>query len=299
MTRPTMEIAYRIAHELLKDRLKEKAPEMLAALEEIQEADVLVVRGQYDRIEEVFHHSGTPFTPVRGSDLSRVHLRPDQIVFVNCPGVVPVTSLRSLAAFVEDGGFLFTTDWALRHVVEPAFPGYLEYNLRRTADEVVRVEIRRSDDPFLSSLLGPEDDPQWWLEASSYPIRILNPEKVEVLVSSAEIKERYGEAPVFVAFEVGAGKVYHMISHFYLQRSETRTMRHKAPSSAYLAEKGIGPEMMEKYRTLGTDTLDTGTVESAYTSQTITSRILLDKIRQKQQRARRDEDDEDAAKPQG
>ena len=281
MSKPTMEAAYRIAHELLKDRLQQNAPEMLAALETIQEADVLVVRGQYDHIEDVFRHSGTPFTPVLGNDLARVLLRPDQIVFVNCPGLIPEPALRSLAAFVQDGGFLFTTDWALRHVLEPAFPGYVEYNQRRTADEVVRVQIHQGDDPFLSSLIGADDDPQWWLEASSYPIRILSPEKVSVLVTSGEIRERYGEAPVFVTFDVGSGKVYHMLSHFYLQRSETRTLRHKAPSSAYLAAKGIAPELMSKYRNMGAEALDTGAVESAYTSHTITSRILLEKARQK------------------
>jgi len=299
VTKSTMEAAYRIAHELLKDRLRQKAPEMLAALEEIQQADVLVVRGQYDHIEDVFRHSDTPFTPVAGPGLSDVRLRPDQIVFVNCPGVMPQASLRSLAAFVQDGGFLFTTDWALRHVLEPAFPGFVEYNMRRTADEVVRVEMRQSDDPFLASLIGPDDDPQWWLEASSYPIRILQPEKVEVLASSGEIRERYGEAPVFVTFEVGAGKVYHMISHFYLQRSETRTLRHRLPSSAYLAEKGIGAELMEKYQALGTGGVDTASVESAYTSQSITSRILLEKRRQKQRASRKANHDQDAAKPEG
>jgi hypothetical protein len=303
-----MEAAYRIAHELLKDRLQEKAPEMLAALEEIQEADVLVVRGQYDRIEDVFRHSGTPFTSVLGNDLNQVNLRPDQIVFVNCPGVMSEPALRSLAAFVQDGGFLFTTDWALRHVLEPAFPGYIEYNQRRTGDEVVRVEIDQSGDPFLASLIGPDDDPQWWLEASSYPIRILDSGKVSVLVRSGEIRERYGEEPVLVSFDVGSGKVYHMISHFYLQRSETRTLRHKAPSSTYLAEKGIAPELMAKYRRMGSEILDTSSVESAYTSHTITSGILIAKVRQKQHlprtagaggQARRAKDDKNAAKPQG
>jgi hypothetical protein len=299
MSRSTMEAAYRIANELFKDRLREKAPEMLAALDEIQEADVLVVRGQYDHIEDVFHQSGTPFTPVSGADLGRAHLRPDQIVFVNCPGIVSEPSLRSLAAFVHDGGFLFTTDWALKHVLEPAFPGFVEYNQRRTTDEVVRVEILKEGDPFLSSLIGPDDDPQWWLETSSYPIRILNEEKVSVLVTSAEIRERYGEAPVFITFEAGSGRIYHMISHFYLQRSETRTMRHRAPSSAYLAEKGIPAEKMAKYQRLGAERIDTGAVESAFTSQSITSRILLEKIRQKQARARRARDDQDTPKPEG
>jgi hypothetical protein len=76
-------------------------------------------------------------------------------------------------------------------------------------------------------------------------------------------------------------------------------MRHRAPSSAYLAEKGISAEKMAKYQRLGAEAIDTGSVESAFTSHTITSRILLEKIRQKQARARRARDDQDTPKPEG
>ncbi len=76
-------------------------------------------------------------------------------------------------------------------------------------------------------------------------------------------------------------------------------MRHKAPSSVYLSEKGIAPELMEKYRRLGAEGLDTGSLESAYTSHTITSRILLEKARQRRGHAQRSNDDKNAAKPEG
>ena len=65
----------------------------------------------------------------------------------------------------------------------------------------------------------------WWLENSSYPIEIIDKEKVKVLVRSDELKRRYRHDPIIVSFEWGKGVVYHMISHFYLQRSETRTKK--------------------------------------------------------------------------
>lgn len=65
----------------------------------------------------------------------------------------------------------------------------------------------------------------WWLESSSYPIEILDKKKVKVLVRSDELKRRYKHDAVIVSFEWGKGIVYHMISHFYLQRSETRTKK--------------------------------------------------------------------------
>lgn len=222
-------------------------------------------------------------------------------MFVNCPGHFSPLGLRKLSAFVEVGGFLFTTDWALKHVLEPAFPGYVAYNHQKTRDEVVRIEVIDKDDPFLASILGPDDDPHWWLEVSSYPIQILDPARVKVLITSPEIRERYGEAPVFVTFDVGAGRVYHMISHFYLQRTETRTARHRLKAEKYLNEKEIAPELMAKYRAMGVEGLDTGSVESAYMSHSMMRRIMHEKSRQRREEALRKKKEEGDAqeKPSG
>jgi len=273
----SMNKAYRIAGELLRDRLKNVAPEVLSELENVKQADVLVVKGEYDHIEQVLSLSRTPFTLVSPQQMDDVELRPDQIVFINCPGHIGPKGLRKLTTFVAAGGFLFTTDWALKHVLEPAFPGYVEFNQRKTADEVVRVELLDTVDPFLKSLLGPDDDPQWWLEGSSYPIRILNKDKVHVLVTSKEIEGKYGESPVFITFDYEAGKIYHMISHFYLQRSETRTARQQASAANYMAEKEIPEELQAKYAAMGIDEAPLGDVESAYTSAAMLNKIMYDK----------------------
>jgi hypothetical protein len=134
-----------------------------------------------------------------------------------------------------------------------------------------------TDDPFLKSLLGPKDDPQWWLEGSSYPIQILDKEKVKVLVTSKEIEQKYGEAPVFITFDYGEGKIYHMISHFYLQRSETRTKRQKLSGEKYFFEKELKISAMPKYEELGLKDASLGDVESAFTSSAMMSKIMFDK----------------------
>ena len=123
--------------------------------------DIIVTQGQYDHIEEAFSLGQITCTRVDPRQIDEANLRPDQVIFVNCPGHFSPQGLRKLHQFVEEGGFLFTTDWALKHVLEPAFPGFVEYNGRSTADEVVRVEILDRADPFLSSILGPNDEPQW------------------------------------------------------------------------------------------------------------------------------------------
>ena len=168
MIKENMHKAYSIANELLRDKLKEEAPDILADLDDINESDVIVTVGQHDRIESVFSKVNTPHNLIHPEQLRGLRLDPDQIVFVNCPGQFDDRGLRRLNQFVEEGGFLFTTDWALKHVLEQAFPGYVRYNNQSTADEVVRVEVLSGDDPFLNSILGPDDDPQWWLEGSAF-----------------------------------------------------------------------------------------------------------------------------------
>jgi hypothetical protein len=280
MGKKDMTSSYRIAQELFKDRLRKQSPETLELLDDIHAADVIVVKGGYDHIEQVMDSADTPYTLIEPETMDKARLRPDQVLFINCPGIFNKKGLRKLESFVRSGGFLFTTDWALRNVIEPAFPGFLEYNDRPTLDEVVRIEILDRDDTILQSVLDENDDPQWWLEGSSYPIKILDLEHVRVLVQSKELKERHGEAPVFVSFDHGEGQVYHMISHFYLQRSETRTARHAKPSSDYLAAKGVAAADMPKFKEMGSDEFPTSDVESAYTSIAMVKAVLLKKKRQ-------------------
>ena len=87
-------------------------------------------------------------------------------------------------------------------------------------------------------MLDGQDDPQWWLEASSYPISVVDAERVKVLITSRELGEKYGERPVAVWFRWGEGDVFHMISHYYLQRTEERTARHRGKAEALLRGEG-------------------------------------------------------------
>ena len=282
-----MKRAYRVAEELLRDRMKERAPGALDDLESLVDDDVIVTTGCYDWIQSVFQASSVPHRVMDPRKLERIRLDPDQVVFVNCPGKFSRRCVHKLRQFVHEGGFLFTTDWALKNVVEPAFPGFVEYNGRPTKDDVVRVEFERTEDPFLDSIVGPQDEPQWWLEGSSYPIRVLREDAVEVLIRSKELEQKYGESPVLVAFDFGAGRVYHMISHFYLQRTETRTKRQQASAMDYVAEKEIDPEIWGKYEDMGAGATTLGAVESALMSSGTMRSVLHAQIRRKKERAAR------------
>ena len=291
MIKNKMSTAYRVAQEMIKDKLKDVDEDMAAEFEELGQSEVIVSKGVHDYIEQVFNGIGLKHNLINPQQFEKIDLDPDQIIFINCPGSVTSKGLRNLVTFVEKGGFLFTTDWALRHVIEPGFPGYIKYNNRPTSDEVVRVDILAEEDPFLQSLIGPNDDPQWWLEGSSYPIEILNHKEVDILIKSKEIEKKYGESAVFVTFDYGKGKIYHMISHFYLQRAETRTARHAKSGAEYANEKlNMDPYRKEKYMNMGIDDANLSDVEAAYSSSSIMNKILWDK-RKMAEMEREDEKD--------
>ncbi len=291
MIKNKMSTAYRVAQEMIKDKLKDVDEDMAAEFEELGQSEVIVSKGVHDYIEQVFNGIGLKHNLINPQQFEKIDLDPDKIIFINCPGNVTSKGLRNLVTFVEKGGFLFTTDWALRHVIEPGFPGYIKYNNRPTNDEVVRVDILAEEDPFLQSLIGPNDDPQWWLEGSSYPIEILNHKEVDILIKSKEIEKKYGESAVFVTFDYGKGKIYHMISHFYLQRAETRTARHAKSGAEYANEKlNMDPYRKEKYMNMGIDDANLSDVEAAYSSSSMMNKILWDK-RKMAEMEREDEKD--------
>lgn len=269
--------SYAAGAAVAKERLAAERPDLDAALRAVDEHDIVVVPGCYDHCELVLDALELPFTELPADQLPAARLRPEQLLVVNCPGHLPDRAIPVVRRFVTAGGSLFTTDWALRHVIEPAFPGVLAYNQRPTGDDVVRIEIRTADNPWLAGVLDSGDDPQWWLEGSSYPITILDPDRVEVLLSSRELADRYGEAPVAVRFTHGRGEVFHMISHYYLQRTDLRTARHTQGAGTYFAEKGVSLSVPMAASIEG---LSVGDVESAASS----ARFMANVVSAKKQR---------------
>jgi hypothetical protein len=278
------ERSYSVGGRIARERMRREAPLGDEALRQVEASDIVVVEGCYDQVQRVLGALELPHTSIRADQLGQAPLGTDQMLVINCPGHVPGRVLPRIRDFVERGGSLFTTDWALRHVLEPAFPGLVEFNERPTADDVVRIEVKSSDNPFLRGVLDDGDDPQWWLEASSYPIRVLDPERVEVLITSRELKERYGEAPVAVLIRYGQGEIFHMVSHYFLQRTDLRNARHQQPAAAFTAEKGVvlGPELQA-----ASADLSLGDVESAAASSRWLANIVADKKRKALERRSR------------
>lgn len=262
--------AYQLAVEIIKASLSGEEKDAKAA---ISKSDILVVSGGYDQAEDVLDLLEIPFKLIQPHELKDLQLTPSQTLIVNCPGSVNIKAVSKIASFVKDGGTLLTSDWAIKNVVERAFPGIVRCNNCATADEVVRIECKNPDHPILAGCLHSGSELFWWIEGSSYPITVIDDDRVEVLLTSRELEHKYGEAPVAVKFTFGKGRVFHSIAHYYMKCTQDKTSRHKSSWKNYVNE--IGAKSLLPKDTSNYDDLTTGHLEAAYTSARILHNLIV------------------------
>ena len=225
-----MATAYNLAAAAVKRRFAVEHPDYLGVLGSVTKRDVAVFDGCYDRVQEVLKRLAVPYVmnPKRKIDDAR-------IIFANCASADTHHLAGSVESLVGNGAWLISSDWSLHNVVAPAFPGTVrKHSGPNTADEVVSVE------PGLNSyweevvVLGA--DPQWWLEGSSYPIEILDQDRVSVSAASHEMLVKYNAPAVAVQFDWHRGRVFHVISHFWLTRSRTPAEKYRGPCTEFLKQ---------------------------------------------------------------
>ena len=232
MKSDTRDRAYKAAATITREQLRRDAPERARTLDEVEASDVVVVAGCYDHVESVLGALEVPHVLVQPEQVDRPRAAARAAAHRQLPGPglgrgdrphPPLRRGRREPVHHRLGA-------QARH--RAGVPRRARLQRRPTPDDVVRIEVRDHDNIYLQGVLDGQDDPQWWLEGSSYPITVLDTERVQVLITSRELGEKYGEAPVAVWFRWGEGDVFHMISHYYLQRTELRTERHAGAAAA-------------------------------------------------------------------
>jgi len=199
-------------------------------LKDIREGShkIVVVSGQYDSIESILSTLGVPYNLVSEFEVNNgdYSFEEADAVFINCcGGHLNDKGLSKVKEYVDKGGKLITTDWAVKNVIEKVFPGTIRFNGRQTSDDVVVVEPQGDLGKRLIGLDYEGAEPKWWLEGSSYIIEIENKAIVAPVIMSEELKEKYGSPYVAVVFPYGKGAVMHFVSHLKAQRTEARNKR--------------------------------------------------------------------------
>jgi hypothetical protein len=222
-----MQTAYRVAALAVRQRFAEQHPEELEVLNRVRREDVAVYSGTYDHVENVLKCLEVPVT--MNPDPEALKAR---IIFLNCSGNYGRRQTDLLGRQVEEGKWLVSSDWALGQFLEHVFPNTVRWTRRATGDEVISAEPYQ--DSIWSEVVVLGADPQWWLEGSSQTIEVLDTERVRVEAASHDLLVRYDAPVVAVRFDWGLGHVFHVISHFWHQRSRTPTERYRGPCTDFL-----------------------------------------------------------------
>lgn len=206
-------------------------------VEILQKARILVVTGAWDHVEKVLDHLNITHTLLRAQQLKEAGINPNQTILVNCEGNMDTDSRERVQWFVNVGGYLMTTDWALTKTIEPGFPGYLkQFSGSSTGNDVVVVEDAFPGHAFNAGIFDNVPAMKWWLEVQAFPMTVTWPERTEVLVDSAEMRQRYGSSPMAATFRWGLGKVQHSISHFYLQEEGMQAAQKERDRMVFAAD---------------------------------------------------------------
>ncbi|MBL8909638.1 MAG: hypothetical protein JNM17_02935 [Archangium sp.] len=189
---------------------------------EVAKAAVVVVRGSADAMEQVLARAKVNFVVVTPEELADLPLHSKQVVMVNCRGEMSEQARQKLKRFVTAGGFLYTTDHAVKEVIEKIFPNTLAWTGRSTTEEIVSVKLGGSEeDRGLLNALGGNSKELWQVASGGYPVKVLDPKRVKVLMSSEVVEQKYGTGVIAARFRWEDGQVIHVTGHFFSQPGQS------------------------------------------------------------------------------
>jgi|GEM_PF-1217277 len=211
----------RVPPEVFRAWLTDNHPTFALSSETIAPSLVVDVAGHWDHADKTLTKLGINFNHVKSGDISPELLASAKVLIINCAGDVKRDRLQYIRDFVQRGGYLLTTDWALNSMLEQTFPGYVEWN-RGVNNRSIYAATYINPDPILAR--GCVRSAPWKLDAGAHLVRVLRPDAVRVLVASAEMagEERnhsngrnFGPSGVLAClFPFGKGYVLHMVGHF-------------------------------------------------------------------------------------
>ena len=182
-------------------------------IEQVRQAPVVVVAGSADHMDHVLSKARQKFVVVRPAELPGLPLHSQQVLMVNCRGVMSAAARDRVRRFVAAGGFLYTTDHAVRELIEKIFPQTIAFNGVTSTEATFPMEVHGK-----RGLLRKISSQQWQLAGGGYMFKVLDKKRVQVLMSSKQVAHKYkGGGVLGVRFRHEDGTVIHVTGHFYTQ----------------------------------------------------------------------------------
>lgn len=208
-------------HERAKRTVERGMGDRLRGLAGLSKDNIVVIGGDFDKMELVLDLYRIPHTVVTLDEFLARRQGRMKVLCINCMRA-PTGEARKrklvqvVRTFVQGGGWLITSDWSVEPCLTLSFPSYVKVAppARTNRDTTVDVSPVRLTSPLLEGVFERRIQTRWWLEDSSRFVTV-DPDRVEVLVTSAEMRERYGSEVVVFQFTAGSGHVLHLLGHFY------------------------------------------------------------------------------------
>jgi len=205
--------------------------------------DVVVLESRGDRIQVLLERLGIDHRLTMSSRVAQDGLDAAGVFVANCTGELEPGDVERIEWFVAVGGYLCGSCWALTETIERIAPGVLSKVVTR--DEVlddVEASPCSADSPYLRGVFGEEVVPLYHLEGS-HLVRVLQPERVEMLVDSAECAEKWGGGNLACWFRSGHGTILDSANHFHSQGFESAQGLKKAEERQAFAVDHLGASL--------------------------------------------------------
>lgn len=216
------------------------------------EGRLLTINGCYDYWENVIPYLrvGTKDLVQPLTSLSELPAPLDSyhLVAIGCPGKEnSIEVLDCIFEFLRDGGFVLTTDHCMGNILAPPIEegGWLGPNLVRmpgSTSGLVEIEADNDDHPLLKGLPVKFS---WNIAGGSHLIEVVDPDKIEVLLYSPELKEEKSQGAVMFVTQVGKGTLVHFLSHAYAQTADIQGIQAAATILANLFDLAVDSQSTE------------------------------------------------------
>jgi hypothetical protein len=204
---------------LYKSWLQQTHPE-LKAVE--NKAAIVEIKGQWDDSAHVLHYFSLPSTRVNTNVVNKFDFSNSYVTIVDCAGNLNQDAIEILRAFVWNGGYLVSTDWALDNFVVRAFPGALEWNGGYSYPDLVDAFCVDFGTDYLKGCVPAA---RWKLDDKCQTVKVVNPAYVHVLARSRMLSRQDpdGFGILAASFQYGKGQVLHVVGHFDINSAGTFT----------------------------------------------------------------------------
>ncbi len=191
------------------------------APEVYRELDVVVLESRGDHIENVLESQRIDHRMTRAGALPTAALSQDALLMMNCTGELEARDVERVRWFVLVGGHLFGTCWALQETISRAMPTSPIAKFETQGEVLANVPASPCDleSPFTAGVFAEGVEPIYALQGA-HLIRVLDPERAEVLIDSPWCAETFGCGNLAAWFEAGHGTVLDSVNHFDLQGLE-------------------------------------------------------------------------------